>query len=323
MIAWKPTLTIIAVLGIAAGTIVLAAWQPSDAAHVAKPPHVVAESTASTAAAYNQQPLPDNAFGKVAALGKRIFDDPARYAPQYVGNSLTCSNCHLQSGTQAGSAPLWAAWMAYPAYRAKNGHVNSFEERLQGCFRFSMNGKAPPLGSPELVALESYAWWLAKGQRLDAHARGRGFSKLPAPPLPADYARGQQVYGQRCALCHAQDGSGQSDNKGHAAFPALWGAASFNWGAGMGSISHAAAFIRGNMPYSQGNTLTLQQAWDVALYMNSQDRPQDPRFTGSVAETRQKFHHSASSMYGRQVNGSVLGSLSPPAGGRLNDKDQP
>jgi ABC-type lipoprotein release transport system permease subunit len=32
----------------------------------------------------------------------------------------------------------------YPAYRAKNGHVNTFAERLQGCFRYSMNGKAPP-----------------------------------------------------------------------------------------------------------------------------------------------------------------------------------
>ncbi|WP_369335429.1 c-type cytochrome, partial [Burkholderia cenocepacia] len=35
-------------------------------------------------------------------------------------------------------------------------------ERLQGCFRYSMNGKAPPAGDPILVALETYSYWLAK-----------------------------------------------------------------------------------------------------------------------------------------------------------------
>lgn len=313
---------IVGVLIVAGGTIMLASWQqqsaPAAKTAAAKQP----EGKAVTAdQGFNRAPLPDSEFGKVAATGKLIFDNPARYAANYVGNSLTCSNCHLESGTKAGSAPLWAAWMAYPAYRSKNHHVNSFQERLQGCFRFSMNGKAPPLGSPELVALESYAWWLAKGQALDPNAPGRGFTRLAKPALPADYARGEQVYTQRCALCHAHDGSGQQDNRGNMTFPALWGEKSFNWGAGMGSIKNAAAFIRANMPYSQGNTLTTQQAWDVALFMDSQDRPQDPRFTGSVAETREKYHHSASSMYGKEVNGSVLGSASPPPGGRLNNKD--
>lgn len=87
---------------------------------------------------------------------------------------------------------MWAAYTAYPAYRSKNGHVNSFEERLQGCFRFSMNGKEPKLGDPVLVALESYAYFLAKG--LPTGEPARGFPTLPQPPLQADYTRGEQVY---------------------------------------------------------------------------------------------------------------------------------
>ena len=71
---------------------------------------------------------------------------------------------------------------------------------------------------------------------------------------------------------------------------------------------NASAFIRANMPLGQGGTLTDQQAWDVATFMNSQERPQDPRFTGNVVETRRKFHDNAFSMYGKTVNGKVLGS---------------
>lgn len=64
------------------------------------------------------------------------------------------------------------------------------------------------------------------------------------------------------------------------------------------------------MPFGKGGTLTEQEAWDVAIFMNSQERPQDPRFTGSVEATRKKYHDSEDSMYGRKVNGRVLGTPS-------------
>lgn len=57
----------------------------------------------------------------------------------------------------------------------------------------------------------------------------------------------------------------------------------------------------------QANTLSDQKAWDVATFIDSQERPQDPRFSVSVAETRTKYHHSPISMYGQLVNGVALG----------------
>jgi thiosulfate dehydrogenase len=79
-------------------------------------------------------------------------------------------------------------------------------------------------------------------------------------------------------------------------------------------ISNAAGFIKANMPFSQGNILTDAEAWDVASYMDGQERPQDPRFNGSVAETRKLHHDSPMDMYGQTVNGVVLGQHSPAAG---------
>jgi thiosulfate dehydrogenase len=258
--------------------------------------------------------IPTGPYGDMVKLGRDIFRNPGQYAKPFVGNELRCSNCHLDAGRLAGSSPLWAAWVGFPMYRAKNHHVNTFEERLQGCFRFSMNGKAPPLGDKVLVALETYSAWLAQGAPVGQDMPGRGYPRLGQPAAPPDFARGHAVYQQKCASCHGADGGGQSA-AGQIVFPPLWGPNSYNWGAGMHMVDAAAAFIKANMPLGLGGTLSDQEAWDLGLFVNSHERPQDPRFAGSVNDTRRLFHDSPWSMYGRAVDGHMLGSDSVPAGG--------
>lgn len=136
--------------------------------------------------------------------------------------------------------------MSYPAYRSKTRSVTTFQQRLQGCFEYSMNGRAPPLGAPELVALESYACWLASGAPVDPKIAGRGYPVLAPPAQAADFARGEAVYAQNGVLCHGADGAGQHTLDGYAVFPAPWGPDAFNWGAGMGRIGNAAAFVKAN-----------------------------------------------------------------------------
>jgi len=283
------------------------------------PPHAELVTPAGAAsgvrAAFSppsESQIPIGEFGDVIRRGREIFVDTGRAAPAYVGNSLRCVNCHLDAGRLAGSSPLWAAFVSYPAYRSKTQSVSTFQQRLQGCFEYSMNGKAPPPNAPELVALESYAYWLATGAAVDPKLPGRGYLALAAPAQVRDYTRGEQVYAANCAFCHGADGAGQRSPDGVAVFPPLWGPESFNWGAGMGRINNAAAFIKANMPLGMGGTLTDQQAWDVSLYMNSHERPQDPRYSGSVQNTRSTFHDTDESMYGRDVAGKVLGATGAP-----------
>lgn len=301
---------------LAAGTAqTLPARNPADTA-VHKPQASSAAPVNARSALFQppaDQDMPKDEFGKVVQMGKDIFENTGQAASKYVSpnSNLRCASCHLDAGRLANSAPLWAAYVAYPAYRSKNKHVNTYAERMQGCFKFSMNGKAPPLGDPVLVALETYSYWLASGATINPKLPGRGYPKVAKPPLPRNYARGQQVFEQHCAVCHGADGAGQADANGHNVFPALWGEKSFNWGAGMGSIKNAAGFIKANMPLGLGGTLTDQQAWDVATFMDSHERPQDPRFNGNLAETRAKYHDSPDSMYGLTVNGRQLGKGSP------------
>lgn len=251
--------------------------------------------------------LPDGDYGKVVRLGEQLFVNTGQLARQYVGNDLSCANCHLDAGRMADSAPLWAAFIHYPAYRSKTKQVDTLASRIQGCFQFSMNGKAPAQDDEVITALQTYSFWLAKGAPVGTPVPGSGYPRLKKPGQPADFARGEKVYAQNCALCHGPDGLGQR-TADRQVFPPLWGPRSFNWGAGMHQLTNAAAFIRANMPLSKGGTLSDQEAWDVAAFMDSHERPQDPRFAGSVEATRKKYHDSDDSMYGRTVNGHLLGS---------------
>ena len=165
--------------------------------------------------------LPDTEFGKIVRQ-EQIFLHTPQAAGKFVGNDLNCSSCHLDAGRRPDSAPMWAAYVLYPAYRAKNGHVNTLAERLQGCFRYSMNGKPPAADDPVLTALQTYMFWLASKAPTGVTLEGQGYRKLPAPAQKADYLRGEKVYAQYCAVCHGAEGQGQKNGK-HWVFPPYGG----------------------------------------------------------------------------------------------------
>lgn len=100
---------------------------------------------------------------------------------------------------------------------------------------------------------------------------GRSYAKMSHAPAEPDFVRGQRVYASECAVCHGKNGEGQQvDNR--YVFPPLWGKDSYNWGAGMHQINTAANSINANMPLGERYSLSDQQAWDVALFINSQER---------------------------------------------------
>jgi len=210
--------------------------------------------------------------------GEQIFMDTPAQAKAFVGRDthLSCVHCHLNRGRLATAAPMWAAAVRYPLYRKKNHRVNTLAMRIQGCFRFSLNGVPPPATSDVMVDLLSYIHWLAKGLPTGIQPAVYGFPGIAKAEHRPDKIRGKELFSMRCSMCHGMDGQGKIRN-GKVLFPPLWGSHSFNLGAGMHRVGKAAAFIKANMPYGAGGSLDNQDAWDIAAFVDSHPRPEDPR----------------------------------------------
>jgi thiosulfate dehydrogenase len=89
--------------------------------------------------------------------------------------------------------------------------------------------------------------------------------------LEGDAARGEQLYVDKtCATCHGMDGDGVG------ILPPLWGPRSYSIGASMARIERVASFIYHNMPQTAPGSLTPQEAWDLAAYVNGKPRPDSP-----------------------------------------------
>jgi thiosulfate dehydrogenase len=217
--------------------------------------------------------IPQGPLGDSIRLGLQIFRDTPKYASEYVGNQLSCSDCHLQDGVAAYASPLVGVPGLFPMYNARAGRVITFEDRIQECFTRSENGKPFPYRSPKLIALVAYIQWLSQGQPAGKAFTTRGLVKLPA--LRGDPLNGAKIYAQQCAVCHQASGAGIPPN-----FPPLWGPTSFNDGAGMSHFAKMAAFVQHNMPQTRPGSLTPQQAYDVSAYIDSKPRPKfDKRYS--------------------------------------------
>jgi thiosulfate dehydrogenase len=206
-------------------------------------------------------------------LGPHNPDPKMRFS----GSGLNCGSCHLGTGTEPGTLALMQATEHYPRFSGRTGGTTDIEDRVNECLQRSMNGRALPTNSPEMIAMASYIRSLgARNAAMGASLRkAKEAQAFKAPDRAADLKAGQQVFGDRCAICHGKDGAGllATANPLHGyVFPPLWGPESFNDGAGMHRVLTAAKFIKARMPLGKAD-LTDGQALDVAAYINSQPRP--------------------------------------------------
>jgi len=242
----------------------------------------------------------DDPFGKLVKYGYALFTDtpnqigPAAGDPakRFSGGGLTCQSCHLKAGTQPYAVPLTGVWGQFPQYRAREAQVDTLEDRVNGCLERSMNGHAMPLDATEMKAYLAYMKWLSTGIPDGAKLIGAGMKSIKEPGRAADLGNGAKVFINTCAACHGRDGLGQRAAKGAGyQYPPLVGPDSYNNGAGMTRVLIAAAFVRHNMPY--GTTfdtpvLSDADAYDVAAYMNSLERPTKPNLDRDFPNKLQK-----------------------------------
>jgi len=192
--------------------------------------------------------------------------------PVNVGNRLRCVSCHMGDGLKADHMPFVGVYARFPQYRPRSATVEIIEDRINDCFERSMNGKALARDSRAMRDMVAYLAFLSYGIPVGAQVEGQGIPRID--PLPGDTVRGREVFSATCTVCHGAAGQGTD------VAPPLWGPHSYNIGAGMARIRTAAAFIKIAMPFDKPGTLTPQQAYDVATYINTRARPDFARKAG-------------------------------------------
>jgi thiosulfate dehydrogenase len=220
---------------------------------------------------YNPPPLEaaPSDIRDAVRLGYNILMETRNYTPDYVGNNLSCRNCHFKAGlTEGGSRgglSLVGVAVIYPKYRERQHAAVDLTRRTNDCFERSMNGKPLPQDSKEMTAILTYFQWIAKGLPIYTSPPWLGLKRIKAGHEP-DAAAGKKVFRDRCAVCHGDEGQGTD------IAPPLWGPKSFNSGAGMARAETMAAFTRLNMP--NGNPdVPETEALDVSAFVTKQPRP--------------------------------------------------
>ena len=237
-----------------------------------------------------------DATGDMIRYGKQILEETYKYlgpdsglSKSYVGNKLSCTNCHLENGRAAYGQP-WAVvvkkYGGTGTWSARSNVYLDMKNRIHDCTMRSMNGTKLPDDSRELLSMIEYMKWLATGIKVaDWKTVTHGTSNLKvselSPVRGADPVRGKEVYEDVCASCHGYTGEGVWDEAAKKyIYPAVWGEHSFNDGAGMFRLRTAVGFIKGNMPYGWANPtdptnhqLSTEDAWDSMAYVLDQARP--------------------------------------------------
>ena len=207
-------------------------------------------------------------------LGPDVSDPRMRYT----NSRLACASCHLGAGLDPGYLSLAESFHKYPRISPRSGGNETIEDRVNGCMMRSMNGRALPEHSAEMIAMVAYLRFLADQDAATSASRRAAHdpAAFKTPNRAANLEAGQRVFEKKCQACHGQDGAGlqaaPDPVKGYV-FPPLWGPNSFNDGAGMHRVLTAARFIKARMPLGAAD-LSDDGAFDVAAFINSKPRPE-------------------------------------------------
>ena len=183
----------------------------------------------------------------------------------------------MDAGTRLYSNNFYSVASTYPRYRERSGTVETVNKRIWDCFHRSLRGASIDTNSKEAQAMVAYINWTGKIISSHGKVEGAANSDISYISRAADPEKGQILYGINCTACHGVNGQGvlALDSINYT-YPPLWGKNSYAVSAGMYRLTKLACFIRNNMPLGASYahpTLTNEEAWDVAAYINSQPHP--------------------------------------------------
>ncbi|MBP7478338.1 MAG: hypothetical protein KA797_07430, partial [Chitinophagales bacterium] len=196
----------------------------------------------------------DETLYKKLQYGRELISHTAKYfgprgSVRKISNGLNCQNCHLDAGNKIWGNNYGAVFSTYPKYRARSGQIEDIYKRVNDCFERSLNGQPLDNNSPEMQAIKAYIEFVGKDVPKGEKPKGSGIFALPFLDRAIDPIQGAKIYAAKCQSCHQANGQGilAADSVEYTC-PPLWGANSYNIGAGLYRMSRFAGYIKYNMP---------------------------------------------------------------------------
>ena len=237
-----------------------------------KPADQPASPAGATSAVHSNEPawtprpakdIPGDSPGASIKRGLYLLRFTPESLPKYATSSLRCTSCHQNDGLKASAAPLTGSHARFPKYLTRSGAVIALADRVNYCFTRSLAGNAIPVGSREMVDILAYLAFISRDVPVGMKIAGADGLIAMKDTLVGDAASGEKLFAtQQCVTCHGPEG------KGLGPIPALWGPTSYSIGASMSREERAASFIWHNMPQTAPGTLTPQQAFELAAFIN-------------------------------------------------------
>jgi len=214
--------------------------------------------------------IPNDSLGASIRRGLALMRFTPESLPDYATSGLRCTSCHQDDGIKLSAGSLNGVHARFPQYMSRTGAVIDLSDRINYCFTRSLAGNSLPKDSREMEDLLAYMAFISEGVPTGYHMTTASMPKMPKE-MEGDAVRGKALYVEKtCSTCHGADGEGMGP------LPPVWGPKSYSIGASMARIERVAAFIYRNMPQVNPGSLTEQEAWDLAAYINGQPRPDSP-----------------------------------------------
>ncbi len=273
---------VVLVIGIVAMPFILSYQNQSEKQNSATSTEIIKTDTTKYWAAPDINTITDAKQKAAVEYGKELIAHTAKYLGPNgtvlkIANGMNCQNCHLQAGTMIFGNNYGSVASLYPKFRARSGSIENIYKRVNDCFERSLNGKVIDTLGKEMQAIATYINFVGSNVAKGKKAAGSGFKDLAWLDRASDPEKGMTVYTTKCQSCHQANGEGVfTSDKTEYTYPALWGKNSFNDGAGLYRISNFAKYVKYNMPQGtnyQSPQLTDEEAWDIAAFVISQQRP--------------------------------------------------
>jgi thiosulfate dehydrogenase len=106
--------------------------------------------------------LNDDLYGRTVKYGLELMNNTPYYlGPKgikgnFLGNEMTCTNCHLNAGAKTYGNSLYNTHKSYPQYRAREDKILTSSDRVNNCIVRPHSGKPMPIDCDEMIAIVTY-----------------------------------------------------------------------------------------------------------------------------------------------------------------------